>query len=193
MFSNPSGLRTVRLGIVLSIFAIGFGFLLGGLFGAFEDTLKAGLNQQGQQVLATVYAGDTEKLQAVVNKSWSYFKRAHMHGGGIGTAALSLCLLLAWLPQSSRWWAKSILKRAASSALGLGAIGYSTFWLWAGWRAPAMGSTGAAKESLSGLAIPSAGLLLLGTFATLILVCLHLYLPTSSSTEASPDLTSEVN
>lgn len=189
MHSNSSGLRIVRLGILLSIVAISFGFILGGIFGAFEEPLKAGLQQQGQQVLATIYAGDTEKLQATVNKGWSYFKRAHMHGGGIGTATLSLCLLLAYLPRSSRWWAKDIFKRIVASALGLGAIGYSTFWLWAGWRTPAMGSSDAAKESLSALAIPSAGFLVLGTLSTLILVGLHLYLSETSAT----DLTSEVS
>jgi hypothetical protein len=109
-----------------------------------------------------------------------------MHGGGIGTASLGLCLLLAHLPVSLRWWTHKTLKSAVATALGLGAVGYPAFWLWAGWRAPAMGSTGAAKESLRLLAIPSAGLLLLGTLATLILVCLHLYLP-------STDVASEVN
>ncbi len=186
MLSNTVNLRTVRLGLVLSVFAICFGFVLGGLFGAIEDTLKAGLMQQGQMVLTEVYAGDLEKLQAVVNKAWTYFKRAHMHGGGIGTATLGLCLLLAHLPASSHWWARKTLKSGTATALGLGAVGYPAFWLWAGWRAPAMGSTGAAKESLRLLAISSAGLLLIGTFATLVLVCLHLYLPSS-------DVVSEVN
>lgn len=189
MFSNAVDLRTVRLGLVLSVFAICFGFVLGGLFGAFEDPLKTGLYQQGQQVLASVYTGDTEKLQTVVNKGWIYFKRAHMHAGGIGTATLALCLLLANLPISAHWWAQKSFKSTIAAALGVGAVGYPAFWLWAGWRAPAMGSSDAAKESLSVLAIPSAGLLLLGTFATLILVCLHLYLPT----ESSIDVASEVN
>lgn len=183
MLSNTVDLRTVRLGLVLSIFAICFGFVLGGLFGAIEDTLKAGLSQQGQSVLTTVYGGDAEKLQAVVNKAWSYFKRAHMHGGGIGTATLALILLLAHLPASSQGWARRIFKQGIATALGLGAVGYPVFWLWAGWRAPVMGSTGAAKESLRLLAIPSAGLLLIGTLATLVLVCLHLYLPDQTEVE----------
>ena len=54
--------------------------------------------------------------------------------------------------------------------LGLGALGYSAFWLWAGFRAPGLGSTGAAKESLRWLAMPSAGAMLLGTLCALVLV-----------------------
>ena len=51
----------------------------------------------------------------------------------------------------------------AVGALGGGALGYSVFWMWAGFIAPGLGSTGAAKESLRWLAMPSAGALMLAT------------------------------
>lgn len=161
--SFQEGLRTVRWGLILSMLAIAFGFGLGGAFGAAEDSLKGYLQSQGEAALESVYAQDSEKMQAVVNKSWSYFKRAHMHGGGIGTATLALSLLLAGLGGAGA------LRAAAAAGMGLGALGYSVFWLLAGMRAPSLGSTGAAKESLSWLAIPSAGLILLGLLLTLIL------------------------
>ena len=37
--------------------------------------------------------------------------------------------------------------RVLSLALGIGGLGYSVFWMWAGCIAPGMGFTGAAKES----------------------------------------------
>jgi hypothetical protein len=57
----------------------------------------------------------------------------------------------------------------ASTLLGIGAIGYPLFWMLAGLKAPALGSTGAAKESLSWLAIPSAACLVTGGLITLAL------------------------
>jgi hypothetical protein len=50
-------------------------------------------------------------------------------------------------------------------ALGIGALGYSVYWMWAGFIAPGLGGTGAAKESLRWLAIPSAGAVMLATAA----------------------------
>jgi hypothetical protein len=47
---------------------------------------------------------------------------------------------------------------------------YASFWMIAGFMAPGMGSTGAAKEYLSFLAIPGAGLCLLGACGTLFSV-----------------------
>jgi hypothetical protein len=55
--------------------------------------------------------------------------------------------------------------RVISVTLGAGAIGYSVFWMWAGFLAPGLGSTGAAKESLRWLAMPSAGAVMLATAA----------------------------
>ena len=156
-------LKIVRWGILLSTLAIFAGFFLGGLFGAVEDNLKGYLKAQGEQALVTVYENDKAKMDKVVSKSWVYFKRAHMHAGAIGSATLVLSILLAGLGGSNA------LKRVLASTMGLGAIGYSFFWLLAGMRAPGLGSTGAAKETLNWLAIPSAGALLLGVLLTIAL------------------------
>jgi len=59
---------------------------------------------------------------------------------------------------------------AIGVALGAGGLGYSIFWMWAGFRAPALGSTGAAKESLKWLAMPSSGAFVLATIAVLVVL-----------------------
>jgi len=154
--SITASLRAMRAGVLLAMLGVLFGFVMGGLFGAFEDSLKGGLAADADAVLATTYGGDTAKAQAVVDKSWAYFKRAHMHGGGIGAASLAVMLVLAAAGAHRR------LSAAVALALGIGSIGYPVFWLLAGIRAPGMGGTGAAKESLEWLAVPSSGALLLG-------------------------------
>ncbi|MBL8863813.1 MAG: hypothetical protein JNK02_17620 [Planctomycetes bacterium] len=154
--SIADGLRDMRVGVLLSLCALLFGFGMGGVFGAFEDSLKGGLEADAQAVLEARYGGDAAKSKAVVDKAWSYYKRAHMHGGGIGAATLAVILVLAGARANPKH------SRIAAWALGFGALGYPIFWLLAGQRAPGLGSTGAAKESLEWLAIPTSGALLLG-------------------------------
>lgn len=150
--------------MLLSLLTVLVGFGLGGVLGAMEDGLKADLKARGEAVLNTVYAGDAARLSATVDKAWTYYKRAHLHGGAIGTAALACALLCAVMTRSPSW-----LRTALGVLLGLGGLGYSLFWLWAGYRAPALGSTAAAKASLEWLAVPSAGLTLFGLVGVLVL------------------------
>jgi hypothetical protein len=163
-------LRAGRWGLTLALLTLLFGFGLGGVFGAAEDTIKGGYRASGEAALATVYGGDATKLKGVLEKSWAYSKRAHLHGGGLGAAALAAMALLAALARPS-----SRVRAGVSLALGLGAAGYSGFWLLAARAAPALGGGDQAKESLSWLAIPSAGLLLLGLAAVLALTVLELF------------------
>lgn len=165
-----SNLRIGRFGVLFALLTILFGFGLGGLFGVMEAPIKEGLRASALAVRDTVYRGDDAKMQEVLSKSWSYFKRAHMHGGGIGTASLVMVLLVAALRRPSPK-ARALI----SWALGLGGLGYSAFWLLAGRIAPGLGGTGAAKEALAFLAFPTAGLLLLGTLGTLLLTGLELF------------------
>jgi hypothetical protein len=65
--------------------------------------------------------------------------------------------------------------RSLSLALGVGGLGYSLFWLWAGFRAPSLGGTDAAKESLAWLAIPASGLVVAATTATFVLLAMQLF------------------
>ncbi len=163
-------LRTVRAGILLSLLTILAGFALGGVFGAAEDTLKGGLAASAEAVRETVYAGEASKMKEVVDKSWSYYKRAHLHAGAIGTATLAASVLLGLIAASSAW-----LRSLVAAGLGAGGLGYALFWLLAGQRAPALGGTGAAKASLEWLAVPSSALLIGGLAVTIVLVARELF------------------
>jgi hypothetical protein len=155
---------SVRTGILLSLAAILFGFVLGGAFGAFEDVVKGRLEASGNAALATAYAGDVAAKDAVVSKSWEYLKRAHLHGGAIGAAALSSIAILLVATRVGP------IARASAPAFGAGALIYAIFWLVAGFTAPGMGSTGAAKEAFNWLAIPGAGLAIIGVVGTMVAV-----------------------
>lgn len=149
-------LGVARWGILLALLTLLYGYGLGMVFGAAEDSLKARLAaggaawveaqvQRGQE--RTVVSAESAK---VVEKSWAYMKRAHLHAGSLGASTLVLILLLAMLEPSVR------RLRWTALALGVGALGYSIYWMCAGFMAPGIGSTGAAKESLILLAGPSA-------------------------------------
>ena len=150
-------------GLAVAVFAVLFGFAMGGLFGLNEEIIKGRLAASASAVTATVYHGDAAAAEPVLAKSWDYMQRAHLHGGAIGTAAIGLIVVLLLIGATPR------ITRVLALALGVGALGYAVFWMWAGFIAPGLGSTGAAKESLRWLAMPSAGALLLGTLAVAVL------------------------
>lgn len=170
MTTSDHSLRVVRWGVLLSLLTIFFGFALGGLFGGIEDTLKGRLKNSAAAALDTKYGGDEAKAKAVVDKSWIYLQRAHLHGGAIGAVSLAAALLLASLRRAA-----PRIRAGVSIALGAGGLGYSVYWLIAGFLAPGMGGTSAAKESLVLLAYPSAAALLLGLLAVVVLTGLDLF------------------
>ena len=149
-------LAPMKFGLLFALLTLLFGFGLGAAFGAAEDSIKGRLKEDAQAVLADKYGGDEAKAKKVTDKSWVYWKRAHLHANGLGTSSLALILLLSFLAVSDR--TKSIV----ALLLGLGGLGYAMYWLFAGMRAPSMGSTGAAKESLGWLAIPASGACIVG-------------------------------
>ncbi len=159
----PQGLREVRIGTVFALATMLLGFGLGGVFGLAEESLKGDLDRRGKAVLESIYAGNDAKRIETRDKAWTYYKRAHLHAGAMGTSALAMSMLLAKLPGATR------LRSSIAIALGIGGLGYGLFWLLAGMRAPGLGSTGLAKESLKLLSMPSAGLFLLGTLLVMAL------------------------
>lgn len=159
-FTNDR-LKPLAPGLLLGLLAIAFGFGMGAAFGAAEDSLKAGLSASGEAALEVAYRGDREAMNAVVKKSWQYYKRAHLHANALGTTAVACSVLLALL--GTPGWRE----RAGAGALGAGALIYGVFWWLAGSMAPGLGSTGAAKEALSFVAIPGSGLCLIGLGLTL--------------------------
>jgi hypothetical protein len=156
-------LRAAVPGLALAVLAILFGFTMGGVFGFNEAIIKDRLAASAAGVTATVYAGDPAAAAPVVAKSWEYMQRAHLHGGAMGTAAIALIGVLLAIGASPR------ATRVLGLALGAGSLGYAVFWMWAGIRAPGLGSTGAAKESLRWLAMPSSGAVMLATAAVAFL------------------------
>jgi hypothetical protein len=108
-------------------------------------------------------------MKATVDKAWNYYQRAHLHAGAIGPVVIGLCLALAHVDGRRR------LRQVASLLLGLGGLGYSSFWMLAALWAPGLGSTGAAKESLAWLATPSSGALVVGLVLALGLLVASLY------------------
>jgi len=157
-------LRPALPGLLLAVLTLLFGFGLGIVFGLNEDAIKSQLKASAVAGKDTVYRGDDAAIKAVLDKSWIYMQRAHLHAGGIGTAALGLIFLVGALGTSAG------LTRAIALALGLGGLGYSVYWMWAGFRAPVLGGTGAAKESLKWLAMPTSGAVLLATIAVAVLL-----------------------
>ena len=153
-------LRIMRIGALLSLITLLYGFCLGGVFGAFENEVMGYLRNKSELVLDEKYGGDHAKVEKVLEKCWTCFKRSHLHANGLGTASIALILFLTFLSPSPR------AMFAIALSLGIGSLGYSLFWLFAGLSAPALGSTGAAKEALKFLAVPSSGLCILGLIST---------------------------
>ena len=159
-----STIRPLAPGIIFALLSIALGFVLGGAFGAAEDSIKSRLQSSAESVLDTVYNGESDQSEAVVRRSWGYMKRAHLHGSAIGTAALTSILLLALLGKPG------IVEKITATAFGFGSFLYSSFWLVAGLLAPSMGGTGEAKEALAFMAVPGAAFCLLGIFGTIFSV-----------------------
>ena len=162
--SFATSLRAASIGLVLAVLTLLYGQGMGIVFGLNEDVIKGRLKASAAEVRDSVYKGNDAAVKAVLDKSWNYMQRAHLHAGGMGTTAVSLIVVLCLLGTSR------LVTTAIGIALGAGGFGYSVFWMWAGFRAPAVGSTGAAKESLKWLAMPSSGAFVLATVAVLFVL-----------------------
>jgi hypothetical protein len=160
---RPLEIRAALPGLALAVVTLLFGFGLGIVFGLNEDAIKSRFSASAAAVQETVYKGDSTAAKPVLDKSWNYAQRAHLHAGGLGTAAIALTITILLVGAGPG------LTRVLSLALGIGGLGYSIFWLWAGFRAPGLGSTGAAKESLAWLAIPSSGIFVAATALVAVL------------------------
>ncbi|MCC7054276.1 MAG: cytochrome-c peroxidase [Gemmatimonadaceae bacterium] len=162
-------LHAVLPGLLLATLTLLLGFGLGVVFGLNEEAITTRLAAAAAAAPAPVYHGDAAAIAVVLAKSWAYMQRAHLHAGALGTTAVALSLIVVLLGIAP------LLARMISVAAGAGGLGYSLFWVWAGARAPGMGSTGAAKESLSWLAIPASGLVVAATCAVAALLVLRMW------------------
>lgn len=162
-------LRPLAPGILLALLAIAFGFGLGPAFMVTEDAIKGHLTATAEAVLQTAYQGDVEAANAVVEKSWGYFKSAHVHASTLGTSALAAILLLALLGPPGR------LARSSALLFGAGALAWGVCWMLTGLHAPELGSTEAAKRAVGWLALPGSGMCLLGLLGTLLCMALQMF------------------
>ncbi len=157
-------LRPALPGLLLAVLTLLFGFGLGIAFGFNEDGIRAGWKTSAMAVRETVYNSNDATIATVNERAWRYLLRAHLHAGGLGASALGLIgalVLLGTAPAATR---------AISFGLGAGGLGYSVYWMWAAYRAPVLGGTGAAKESLKWLAMPASALVVLATAAVAVLL-----------------------
>lgn len=159
--TSPRLSRPLVAGAALSLLAVLLGYGLGGVFGANEDAVKGRLKASAEVVLAEEYKNDRAKADAVVSKSFTYLKRAHMHWGAMGAAALAIVAFLAAIGGAGK------LGGASALSVGAGAVLYGLFWLLAGFAAPGLGGTSQAKDAYEFLAVPGAGLSIIGVVAAL--------------------------
>jgi hypothetical protein len=162
--------KPMRVAIAISLLTLIYGFVMGAVFGALEDQLKEDLFQRGHAQIEAVYNGDAAQLDAVVKKSWVYYKRSHMHANGIGVVSLVLALVLALFIEYSKWSIR------VASLFSIGGFGYGLFWLLAGYHAPVAGSPDAAKAAFAWLAIPATTMMLFGLIATIVYVLKYWFL-----------------
>jgi hypothetical protein len=162
--SLPPGLHAALTGLLLALLTILYGQGMGIFFGVNEQGIKGRLRASAAAVRETVYKNDDAAMKTVLDNSWNYMKRAHLHAGGMGTTAFALMITVGLLGVSRRF---TLL---IGLALGVGGLGYSVYWMLAGFAAPGLGSTGAAKESLKWLAMPTSGMFVVATLAVLVLL-----------------------
>lgn len=141
----------IKFGLALALLAILFGGLMGLGFGCCEDSFKDRFKKDAIAALNEKYDGDQKKADKVSAKSWVYMKRAHLHSQTMGVISIVLSLIAAGLRFSP------YLQTGISFLSGLGSIGYGLFWFLAGFLAPSLGSTDAAKETVGLLAQISTG------------------------------------
>jgi hypothetical protein len=176
-------LRAASVGLLLAVLTIIFGQGMGIVFGLNEEIIKGRLKTSATEVRDTIYKGNDASIKTVLDKSWVYMQRAHLHAGGMGTTAFAFIVFVCLLGTSR------LATAAISIALGAGGLGYSIYWMWAGFRAPALGGTGAAKESLKWLAMPSSGAFVLATvavFFVLITAIASRRPPSTANTSEAP-------
>jgi hypothetical protein len=162
-------LRPFHIALAIALCATLFGHGIGIAFGVAEDSIKGSLQAGADAVLADKYGGDAAKAKSVVDKSFTYVKRAHMHAGALGTGALVLALVLAFLGAPALRF-----RQAVAVASSIGALGYGLYWLLAAFAAPGLGGTGAAKEAYAWIGLPTSALVVAGTVGGLVCVVLSI-------------------
>lgn len=159
----------IKYGIAVALTSILFGGSMGLSFGCCEESIKTVFNADAQAVLQEKYQGDQAAVDKTVKKAWVYMKRAHLHSQTMGVIAIVFSLLAASLQFPPR------LQMGISLLSGLGSLGYGIFWLLAGWLAPGMGGTHAAKEAVEIIAQLSGGAFFASTVALFAVILMRMF------------------
>lgn len=149
-------------GILASLVCIAWGFVVGGLMGALDTGFKGRMRERARKRLESAYGGDEAKLEKLVSKGFKYCIRSHLHGGAIGSSALVCILLLVVIGENGA------LGVFSSFTFGVGGLAYSVYWMMAGIHTADIGDATLAKHHMRFIAIPGAGMALVGLFGTLI-------------------------
>lgn len=149
--------RATSVGLLLAVLMILFGQGLGIVFGLNEAAIKSRLKASAVEVRDTVYRNDDVAIKAVQDKAWIYMQRAHLHAGAMGGNAPGLIILVVLLGTSPH------IATATTIAARRRRFGLLSLLAEAGFRAPSLGGTTPAKESLERLAMPSSGAFVLAT------------------------------
>ncbi|OBT17207.1 hypothetical protein A9264_00050 [Vibrio sp. UCD-FRSSP16_10] len=156
-------IKPIKIGVLLSLLTILFGYSLGCIFGAANSTMKAFFHEQVYVVHADNFTTEKAKDEAF-SKAKDYVKRAHLHSAAMGTASLATIFALGFCSISDR------KKKVVSTITGLGAAGYGVFvWTLMAFVTPMIGKS-AAHEAIAALAIPTGLALVFGTMATIYFV-----------------------
>ena len=156
-------LKPVRIGLLLSLLTILFGYGLGCIFGGANASMKAYFHEQVYVVHADNFKTDKDRDTAF-SKAKDYIKRAHLHAAAIGTSSLATILALSLTGASER------KKKIASGLVGFGGAGYGVFvWTLMAFVTPMIGKS-AAHETIAWIAIPTGLALVFGTMATIYFV-----------------------
>jgi len=130
----------LKIGMLLSLLTIVFGFAVGVMFAEFEDAVHEHLTANAEAVLQTAYNGDADAVAPSIRGSMTYLKRAHIHANGLGFGtAFLIVFLLAFFPTGK-------VRDISGLLLGVGGLGYSTYWAITAWVGPGVGGPRAAKE-----------------------------------------------
>lgn len=159
----------IRLSVFISVFVIFTGFILGGIYGSYEDAIKEHFYKKALTVSESVYNNNQEIMKVVAEKSWEYMKHAHTHAVGLGPATLILILVLSFFKVNGT------LKFMSSMLMSLGAVAYPLYWMLLAFKFPLTGNEELAKESLSCIAVPGAGIILIGVFLFMIIIIRNLF------------------